>query len=209
MKIFINIKKIPVAGTLIKITNAYVYNNDDSANDRFAPFHLWIKKFAIKTIITLLFLLYIFFDQIKLDHYYLPKLIGEIPETLSKPGSIIYTIMPSLLGFGIGVYALLFAINGNLLRRLHDLLVSKKNENKTFNGSFLMLNSDLAFPLTFILITLFLGVLQIASPNSLGLIFISWFFLIYSFIALLEIIGVIYSLVDVIMTDKFKEKNQE
>ncbi|MBO7810197.1 MULTISPECIES: hypothetical protein [Burkholderia] len=186
--------KIPVVGSAVYITNSYVLRGDSSALDRFASPVQWAKVFffpwlwaAILTAVTA--------PNLTVNLLHLAKICSLSATSLeTKGGEFITTIFPNLLGFGIGVYALIFAISETFLRRIDSHITKRKQEGARRFGSALMFNADLAYPLLAMVVTLIVGVLQQAYPTVRSIQLAAWFFFWYSMVTLIEIIAVLFGL---------------
>lgn len=203
MSIYKVLLKIPVIGTIIYIANCYVYSGDTISVKEFASPHLWIKKFlfpfllaATLTAITLWPLTINFWETRQLS-----------AEGLSKfalsPGETILTIIPNLLGFGIGVYALIFALAKPIIQELENSINTLKTLNKKKHGSALVINSDLAFPLTILIISIIVGVLQ-RGNNAIELTITAWWIFWYAITTMVEVIGVLFGLGDQTLLEKIE-----
>jgi hypothetical protein len=192
-------RSIPVIGTLLLITNSYVYNGDANSGKRFAPLKLWVRKFFIKFILVcaLTILTYLGALAKSLEAAELAAHIGSY--AINSPGTIITSIFPSLIGFGIGVYALIFALDKSVVKEFQTAY-SQSEEMKS--GSVLVLSSDLAYPLIILVLTLATGIFQIVFFNGFYICIFTWFMLWYSFIVIIEMLGVLFGLTNNSLLDK-------
>jgi hypothetical protein len=200
-KMFNFFKRIPILGTIVYITNSYIYNGDINSNKKFAPIKLWFKKLTLKFLLCCFLTMLVFKDfiyNIYINHTLNYSLL--LPSSLN-PGDKITATFPSLIGFGIGVYALLFALDKSVVGEVQKAI---SNSTKT-SGSVLMLSSDLAYPLIILIITLSIGILQTVFSKSLCLCAISWFMLWYSFVVIIEMIGVLFGLTNNSLLDKLDD----
>lgn len=199
MKLFKFIRIIPVIGTILLITNSYVYNGDSNASAKFAPIKLWLKKFFGKIIFVSIMVSVVYIKNIAnfFSLTEISKAIGQHEEIM--PGSIITSSFPSLIGFGIGVYALIFALEKSVIK---DFQEAYSNKERLKSGSVLVLSSDLAYPLVVLIITLSLGIFQSIFSNSYILCLITWFMLWYSFVVIIEMLGVLFGLTNNSLLDK-------
>lgn len=203
-------QKIPILKTIAKIVNSYVFEGDISAMNRFAPPRLWLKHIiwpmSIAAIITFLLVgHYISFPSFYLQiganfeningmFQAITPSISEIEKPLDTPGSLITTIFPNLLGFGIGVYALIFALAPKSLQFLQTHIAEKITRRERKQGSALILNSSMAYPLIVITVIISIGTIQQLLPTSRGLIVVSWLSFWYGIVVLIELIGVLFGL---------------
>lgn len=201
MKMFKTLKKIPLFGVILYIVNSYIYNGDIDSNEKFAPVKLWFRKLTLKFILCFSLTLLVFKDLIY--NVYIHRVLDFSLLSVSpiSPGDKITATFPSLIGFGIGVYALIFALDKSVVREVQKA-ISKSNK---ITGSVLMLSSDLAYPLIILVMTLGIGILQTVFPQSFYLCFTSWFMLWYSFVVIIEMIGVLFGLTNNSLLDKLDE----
>lgn len=205
MKIFPALRRIPIIGTYLALANSYAYSGDRAASQSFAPIKLWFKAFfknvlcaAVLTSITVYPLTKAAWIYLRCGTFSATPLV----EFVSKPGALIVSVMPSLLGFGIGVYALLFALGAPFVRQLHAHLEKAKLEGRRKHGSVLMLNADMAFPVAVLLLATMIGVFEQAYPMVAWFQVITWFFFWYALILTLEIVALLFGLVDNTLLDK-------
>lgn len=188
------ISRIPVIGEILCIANAYVYEGDLAADTELAPFGFWFKK-LYKNFLVALFLTTISTPYVwccsSLTQY-LPTITSI--EDWPEPSNLIISIFPSVLGFGIGVYALIFGLSSILVKKFNDSLDAKKTNGGVKNGSVLMLNADMAYPLLVITLSLGIGVLQQIFSNSQVLELMAWLALWYSMIMVIEILSALFGL---------------
>jgi len=191
---FRQILRIPVIGTFIYILNCFVYSGDDAASSKPAPPSRWRKALLPQLSVAAALMIATTWSVWRaLIRWFTthPVLLSDFS---SRPGEIVHSIFPSLLGFGIGVYALLFALSPKFVQGLDTLLEKKKNAGEKADGSVLMLNSDMAYPIVVLLGTTAIGAMQRAWPESLALILLTWTFFWYGLIVTLELIGVLFGL---------------
>lgn len=123
-------KKIPFIREFTTIANAYAFTGSHFAFSRIAPvkqiYSRILKKGIFVFLVTKIFMHF--------AHAY-----GVDIKTLDFP-SLNLNIFPNLLGFGIGIFALLFSIKSDFIVKLQD-----KNQSNGFDAQ--ILNVDLAYPL--------------------------------------------------------------
>lgn len=124
---------------------------------------------------------------------WLPK-FSQIKDPFDKPGELIISIFPNLLGFGIGVYALVFALAPKSLQLLQIQIDQQLAAGTRKAGHALMLNSSLAYPLVIIALSLVPAIFQKLNPTSQSLIIFSWFVFWYGVVVLIELLGVLFAL---------------
>lgn len=149
--------------------NAYASSGDVSGAYRLAPLKAWLSRFWIRIVLAMLLaVLGIAFST--------PNKDGVV----DVPVEMILTIFPNLLGFLIGVYALIFT-----LPSLIEQLGGKKRAAS-------LVNADMAMPLTMMALAIFFGVLSKAIGYPSLLVWICWFFLFYVLFLLFEVIMIIF-----------------
>lgn len=188
--IFRFLSSIPLFGDVLRILNSYAYRGDARADERFASVWLWFTAFWLQSglsiIATLLCMPHLTNTHLP-SEYQLNYCVEVTPGTLSTG------ILPNILGFGIGVYALIFGLNKMLLR---DLQNSYKPVHgvKVSPGSALILNADMAVPLLVLALTIVIGLVQQIAPKVVSLQAASWFSLWLSLIFTIELILTLFGL---------------
>ncbi|MFM0282379.1 hypothetical protein P0D75_30670 [Paraburkholderia sediminicola] len=186
--------KIPVVGSIVYITNTYALRGDPVALEKLANPVQWIKVFFFPWMWAAL-LTGITAPSLAVHVLNLSKLLSFPATVLElKAGEFITTVFPNLLGFGIGVYALIFAISDKFLSRFEDHVTRKKHDGSRKFGSALVFNVDLAYPLLVIVMTLIVGVLQQAYPTTPAFCLFAWFSFWYAIITMIEIVAVLFGL---------------
>lgn len=187
---------IPIIGDAFRITNAYTYDGDGRSDSAVAPLDFWIRKHLAALIATLVFTSIVDPCQELLDitAQFLPASWNATPRISGNPGSLIIGIFPNLLGFGIGVYALIFSLSTTFVKRVQSHLQQKEGNSETTSGSVLMLNADMAYPLLVMAVALAIGVAQQVYPNISLLRTLAWAALWYSLLMAMEILSALYSL---------------
>jgi len=208
-------RNVPILGTVIGILNAYAYRGDFKASKEFAGISAYISALWRAVLVALVL------TSVTIYPWVQAMVCGEVPFSVklnsfsSAPGVATVSIFPSVLGFGIGVYALVFAIPERLIRDLSDVLTKAIESGKRKRGSVLVLNVDLGYPLVVMAIALAVGVLQQALPNVPWLVIVCWFTFWYAVVSIIEIIGVLFQLGDHAVLEKRdvarvqSENNQE
>jgi hypothetical protein len=203
MSLFSLLRSLPLIGPVLKIANTYAFQGDYRADCEFAGVRSWVRAIgpeltaaAILTVATMAQFIY---------QCWTVKALVACPDAFyCKPGALIIAIVPSTLGLGIGVYALIFALSEVFVKSVKEAIDKQKAEEKRNLGSELMLNSDLAFPLLVLIISLISGVVQQIAPASLILIFLSWLTAWYALIAVLSLVSVIFGMAEHSLLDKVK-----
>jgi hypothetical protein len=195
--------RLPGIGPILRIANAYAYQGDYRSEDRIASPRLWLKAFGPELVVSLILTLATMFQYICAS-WVAKEMLVCVDEFYCKPGGLAVAIIPSTLGFGIGVYALIFTLSAAFVKNAHEKIEEQKSKGSRIVGSELMLNTDLALPLLALVIALVVGVIQQAAPTSISLIALAWISLWFSILSLLGLISVIFGLADHSLLDKSK-----
>ena len=130
----------------------------------------------------------------ELTNEYLPVAQRLTYHVQIVPGAMATSILPNLLGFGIGIYALIFGLHKMLLRDLQASYKRSATNDKQPPGSALILNAEMAVPLLVLTLTIAIGLVQQVVPLLTGLQFVSWFSLWLSLVFTLELILTLFGL---------------
>ena len=196
--------KIPVVGTLVYIANCYAFAGDANATREFAGLRAWFKVLFVPVMWAVLLsagVCWQFVWELVVERHVCFSVLGQFAKA---PGDMILAVVPSLLGFGIGVYALVFALAPSFVRDFQKTIEEVKALKPNRRGSALMINSDLAYPLTVLVVTLAIGVYQ-KGFDSDWLIIVAWVAFWYSVVVMVEIIGVLFGLGDSSLSDKLSQ----
>lgn len=199
MKIIFWIRKIPVLGNLIWLANAYAYGGDKKSRSELAPFRLWLKAFFWNLLVSFVAALATLHEFAKSVLHHIrcgTEVLKVLPGIGANGGSTIVSIFPNLLGLGIGIYALLYALDATVVRGMHEALEKARKAGVRKHGSVLMLNSDMAFPLCALLLIIALGVVAQFFPGEIWIQFASWVAFWYGVLLILELIMLLFALID-------------
>lgn len=197
MGIFEVIKKIPLVGIVATIANAYVYGGDAKGLKRFAPLRLWFKAFWAELLVT--WGLTVLSTGCCLRSY-LP--VTPSCDVVKGSGDLIITVFPSLIGFGIGVYALIFALSKSVIAELQKTIEERRQKDPNLTGSVLAINAEFAYPLLVLALATCIGVLAKLYPDSAKLIFLSWAAFWYGSIMVIELIHSLFLLGEAELLDR-------
>lgn len=208
MSIFRTIRKIPVVGTVFYIANCYVFAGDARASQQFARPTLWVKSLWLPLLLASVLTGMVLWPVV--EEYTKSGILSAsgLSDFAKKPATLIFSVVPSLLGFGIGVYALIFALAAPIVQELHDAIEAKKASGGMAHGSVLLLNSDFAYPLVVLVGSISIAVFQNGNP-SIYLIISTWAMFWYSMIVVIEVIGVLFGMGDNSLLDKTKKPIKE
>jgi hypothetical protein len=182
---------VPLFGDVLRIFNAYAYRGDAKADERFAPVWLWITAFWLQTGLSLVAT---FLCMPEFTNKHLPAGYQLSYSVDIAPGALATGILPNLLGFGIGIYALIFGLHKMLLRELQESYKSEAGAPKPRPGSALILNAEMAVPLLVLALTIVAGLIQQVTPKVETLQFASWSSLWLSLIFTIELIVTLFGL---------------
>ncbi|MCG9559270.1 hypothetical protein [Vibrio kanaloae] len=107
-----------------------------------------------------------------------------------NPEDAILGIFPDILGFGIGVFALLFALPTEFLDKLRQSVKNSNGDNKITGPE--MLPADMAYPLLVYSVIMLFSVFFRAFPDEPVTTTISTIMLIYGFVVTLELLNSIF-----------------
>jgi len=182
--------RVPILGDVVLIVNGYAYEGEHSALIRFAPLLHWIRRIATKVALSGLFAVWI---TSKLTCHF-----SKLPDPATKFTDMLIGIFPNLLGFGIGVYALIFALPESFFRSLRG---DQNNESETDEQEYAaqeiekippnMINVDMAYPLVVMALSIAYGAFAQFFMTIQTFYFSVWL-LAYCFILMLELISLIY-----------------
>ena len=204
MNLYRCLRRVPVVGTILSILNAYAFRGDFEATSQFASLRAYLKAFGVPLSVALgvSFLS----ARAVFTHWW----SGSEPTSVEwatiqfRSGALLISVLPSLLGFGIGVYALTFALSRGIIRIVDDAMTDAIRDGRRQFGSALVINADLACPLLVLVVAISIGVIQQNYPEMLWLCLLSWIAFWYAIIMVVEVIGVLFELGDHVMLEKRK-----
>jgi len=185
------LSRIPLFGDVLRIFNAYAYRGDARADERLAPIWLWVTAFWLQAALSLVATLLCMPET---TNKFLPLGYGFRYSVALVPGGMSTSILPNLLGFGIGIYALIFGLHKMLLRDLQKSYASNTATSKYRPGSALILNAEMAVPLLVLALTIAVGLAQQIVPESKSLQFAAWLSLWLSLVFTVELIVTLFGL---------------
>lgn len=203
------LRRVPILGTMAWLANCYAYGGDRRAGSELAPIKLWFKAYFWNLIAaaTLTMITLPDFSISIWEHVFSCKpIVEKLSGFGASPGPIIIAVFPCLLGLGIGIYALLFALDTSFIRQMHRKLEEARRDGRRKHGSVLILNSDIAFPLSFMVVVVAVGIFCQAYPNVLWIQVASWISFWYGLALVLEIIALLFLLIDNSILEKADEK---
>lgn len=202
MRVFKLLRSLPAIGPALRIANSYAFQGDYKSDKEFAGFLRWFKAFGPELLVSSLLTTATLWPYI--GSSWATRSLATCSDQLfyCKPGALAVAVVPSTLGFGIGIYALIFTLTNSFVKDIQRKIDEQKLEGKRSAGSELLLNADLALPLLVLLLALVIGILQQAFPASVALIAIAWLVTWFSMVSLLGLISVIFGLAEHSLLDK-------
>jgi glucose uptake protein GlcU len=119
------------------------------------------------------------------------------------PYDLALSILPNLLGFVTGVYALIFGISGKFLREIQEHNNAKATSSKKMNPTILGLNSSFAFPLLIMVVTIFVATFQKIIQTSESLKYLTWLLFFFSLTLTYQLIKTLFRLGRSVLLEKF------
>jgi hypothetical protein len=202
MMLYRTLLRVPVFGEVLRIFNTYAYVGDVRADSEFAGVKKWTLSYGTQCTIAVIGAL---LCTPAILNCWLAKTAYTMTYSITvPPGTLATGILPNVLGFGIGVYGLIFGLHHLVLRQLQEGFKSTQTNGKATHGSVLLVNADMAVPLIIILLTIVIGVVhQIAAPRQ-WLDVLTWAFLWLSFLFTLELIVTLFGLGENVILKKLE-----
>lgn len=188
--VFSTLSRIPLLGEVVRIFNTYAYRGDLRADQEFAGLKLWVTAFWVPVVLASVGAALCVPDLVNKQ---LPSAVALVYSVEARPGAIATGALPSLLGFGIGVYALIFGLHKGLLKQLQESYTARPGE-KQKPGSALVVNAEMAVPLLVLAITILVGVMEQVAPKSDWVRALSWYTLWLSLIFTIELVTTLFAL---------------
>ncbi|EOU2464847.1 hypothetical protein ACNTOD_003844 [Vibrio navarrensis] len=166
---------IPVFGSVFAIANAYAYKGDELGTVDIASIGQWWKRVLRKAWYTLVFV---------------SALVLIAPEKLCKsawvPADTILGAFPSILGFGIGVYALMFIMPSDFLTFLKE----RKDRGAKIGPEIVPV--DMGYPLMTYVLVMFIAAVNKLYPDSYYFKFASLWALFYGLAMTVELVSFLF-----------------
>lgn len=164
------LRAIPIFGVFFRYMNLYVGKGRPEYVRRVAPFYLWLDRIVVPMSVCMGLALVI-------------VLVGN-PESMEFSEDLILNVFPALLGFGIGVFALIFVLPSSLLSRV-DRVRAKKGFGST------MIVSDMAFPLCYLVFVILVAVLLKVFESFFWVQWLQFTLFFYGLSLMSDVVGVI------------------
>lgn len=166
---------IPVFGSVFAISNAYAHQGDQLGTVKIASIGQWWKRVLRKAWYTLVFV---------------SALVLIAPEKLCKsswvPADTILGAFPSILGFGIGVYALMFIMPSDFLTFLKD----RKDRGAKIGPEIVPV--DMGYPLMTYVLVMFIAAVNKLYPDSYYFKLASLWALFYGLAMTVELVSFLF-----------------
>lgn len=185
IKVFSVINRLPFLGDLFSIANAYAYRGAYKSHSNFAPLAMWWSRVFKNVFYILLFslCLVVLSDRPIVDWEW-------------QPSETILSTFPSILGFGIGVYALMFIMPTDFLLFLKGIKDRSSNEDDKNKGSKIVgpeiVPVDMAYPLMVFILVLIVAVIAKIFPDSIAIKFITLWSLLYGLAMSIELMSFLF-----------------
>lgn len=185
--------KLPGIGSFIEISADYASEGSSDYFEKIPPAKYWLSTLGWPVFLSIFLAI-------------IPYPCGCMPYSVkieAEPHDIALSLIPSLLGFGIGAYALVFGLGGDLLKKIQEAHNKIELDTQSPAGSVLSINSAFAFPLATMAITTIVASVQKILPEVLFLSTVTWFFTFLCLTLTYQLIVALYRLGRVIILDKF------
>lgn len=186
--------KIPGLGSFIEISSDYASEGSENFSEKIAPAKYWFGTLGWPILVSALLAA-------------IPYPCGCMTYTFkidAKAYDVALTLIPSLLGFGIGAYALVLGLSGDLLKKIQDGHNKKEFATNAPAGSVLSINSAFAYPLVTMVVTTAVASLQKILPEIQTLSTFTWFLTFLCLTLTYQLIVTLYRLGRVIILEKFE-----
>lgn len=176
----------------LEIGSDYVSDGDRRYQSQCAPIKIWFYSLSTPLIISIFLLSF----TIYIDYFFNLNAIKN-----SNPSDFFLGVISSLLGFGIGAYALVFSVSGKILKSINEYY--SNSESKTeYKPTILSINSEFAFPLITLTITLIILTIQNIIREIIFIKFLSIFFVFFSITMMYKLIINLYNFGKLVILEK-------
>ncbi|MDW6094070.1 hypothetical protein SBX64_16140 [Vibrio rhizosphaerae] len=169
-------RKIPVLGQVFVIANAYAFKGEALGNARVASFSQWWNRIFQKMFYVVCFV---------------SALVLVAPKTVCSldwsPADSILSAYPSILGFGIGVYALMFVMPNDFL----IFLSKRKKEGMSIGPEIIPV--DMGYPLITYVIIMLIAAINKMFPETYYFKLISLWALFYGLAMTVELVSFLFT----------------
>ncbi|EPN9556769.1 hypothetical protein ACT5AE_000265 [Cronobacter sakazakii] len=176
------LKAVPFFGAIFLVANFYANSGVLSKRKKLASLFDWCKRIFFGVFFTLVLSLgvVVFFR----DGLFHPK----YNPTGLDASSVALSIFPSILGFGIGVFVVIFALPNQFMEKVNS--IKSNGSNKTFGASLMVV--DMAYPLMVYAVVLLGEFVVKLFQISLLTQVVSVFLLLYGMLMTFDLISLIF-----------------
>lgn len=190
--------KVPAVGAIVEIASDYVCEGAFDHFGKIPPFRFWLKSLGWPVVLSV----FLAVLPLPCDCITSPIKID------AKAFDVAFAVIPSLLGFGIGAYALVFGLGSDILRKIQDAHVAHASKTGKASASVLHINSVFAFPLLLMAVTLFFASLQQIFQANISLSTATWFLTFFSVALTFQLVVSLYRLGQVIILEKLSDNSK-
>ncbi len=183
------LSNVPVFGSVFAIANAYAHKGDQLGTMEIASIGLWWTRVLRKAWYTLVF--------VSILVLIAPQ---KICQSSWVPADTILGAFPSILGFGIGVYALMFIMPSDFLTFLKE----KKDRGAKIGPEIVPV--DMGYPLMTYVLVMFIAVVNKFYPESYFFKLVSAWALFYGLAMTVELVSFLF--VSSRMIQKIRSKDK-
>lgn len=182
-------KKLPFVKEIKNIAKAYIFLGDNKYTSNAVTFNQFWKQIGFKFTCCFFFSITIF----------LVSLFTDTKIKSTEVNDLIMGIFPDLLGFGIGVYALVHVLSASYYQGIQKKFEDGGKIQPT------TLNSDMAYPLIAMCFVLLASIILEFIPSGKITVFINLNLLIYGMAMVFELIYVLFLYTQKHLTDISKK----
>ncbi|MGR5297546.1 hypothetical protein ACPV5U_18510 [Vibrio mediterranei] len=186
------LSNIPVFGSVFTIANAYAHKGDQFGTIEIATIGQWWRRVLRKAWYTLVFV---------------SALVLVAPEKICEsswvPADTILGAFPSILGFGIGVYALMFIMPSDFLTFLKE----RKDRGAKIGPEIVPV--DMGYPLIAYVLVMFIAAANKFFPDSYHFKLVSIWALFYGLVMTVELVSFLFISSRMIQKIRTSEREQQ
>lgn len=201
------ILSLPLIGPILSIINTHAGEGAVDGHKRWSGLRGWLRNVFLAVFFSIGITAALFSNEIKV-FIESGLFVIAFDSFRAKPGALVVSVFPNVLGFGIGVYALIFALSKKFVREVQEV-AEKYNEIKNGRRSVLALNSDLSYPLVIIFIALIVSVWQQAFPEVVSLVIVCWVLFWHGIIATLDVVATLFGLGEQSILEKLEAASED
>lgn len=180
------LKSITVIGSIIRVANAYAFSGDPEYTSKLAPWSKWYARVLKKVLRVFIF---------SCGLVFLGYLYEQDPAVLNIDSQIL-GIFPDLLGFGIGVFALIFVLPSDFI---HE--INAASRERSFAA---IMAPDFAYPLMVMAAILVVSGVLSFLQDTWATTIIATFLLFYGLTVSIELVSSIFHIAIFIISKRSK-----